>query len=83
MPKLKAIDGECEKCHYKSISQHEDLKNPRCRKCNGKIFGKAQQGYNNHMWKGGKPKCVDCGQTIAHKAKRCDKCYQKQFWDDG
>ena len=37
MPKLKAIDGECEKCHYKSISWHEDLKNPRCRKCNGLI----------------------------------------------
>jgi len=69
---------KCKDCGV-SISSVSVKKNGRCRKCNGKIFGKAQQGYNNHMWKGGKPKCVDCGQTIAHKAKRCDKCYQKQL----
>lgn len=36
-------------------------------------------GANCHRWKGGKPKCIDCGCTIANVyAKRCFPCYTKQ-----
>ena len=30
------------------------------------------------MWKGGIPKCIDCGeQTGGYKTTRCDPCYRK------
>lgn len=36
-------------------------------------------GEKSYRWKGGKPKCVDCGNTLAgFYAKRCFSCYAKQ-----
>lgn len=36
-------------------------------------------GKNSYLWKGGKPKCSDCGCTLANtKATRCFPCYAKQ-----
>jgi 5-methylcytosine-specific restriction endonuclease McrA len=32
-------------------------------------------GHRNGMWKGGRPKCIDCGVELAsYVAKRCPKC---------
>jgi len=50
----------------------------RCRSCSKKgnlhpLFGKT--GKNNPSFKGGKPKCIDCGkQLVKYKAKRCLSC---------
>ena len=34
-------------------------------------------GENNHGWKGGKPKCLDCGKEIGYTSLRCRKCNSK------
>jgi len=37
-------------------------------------------GINNHNWKGGKPKCLDCDKQLSrYEAKRCNPCARKQF----
>ncbi len=36
---------------------------------------KHTKGSKNHNWKGGKPKCVDCGKALgSYASKRCQKC---------
>ena len=40
---------------------------------------RKMSGENAHRWKGGKPKCIDCGNAVAgFYAKRCFPCYSKQ-----
>jgi hypothetical protein len=35
-------------------------------------------GKNNPNWKGGKPKCIDCGKLVSNYGyKRCRKCLNK------
>ncbi len=35
-------------------------------------------GENAHRWRGGKPRCVDCGERVANpSAKQCVTCYRK------
>lgn len=48
---------------------------------NGKRCPKCSKSMNNHSnWKGGKPKCIDCGKELkSYIAKRCEKCYGKQI----
>jgi len=37
-------------------------------------------GELNCNWKGGKPKCVDCGKELSsYNAKRCEECYHKFY----
>jgi hypothetical protein len=37
------------------------------------------KGENCHLWRGGKPKCIDCGKPVTNiYAKRCFPCYAKQ-----
>jgi len=37
-------------------------------------------GENNWSWKGGKPKCLDCGKSLAaYSSKRCQKCNGKAW----
>lgn len=39
---------------------------------------KNKGGQYNHKWKGGKPKCLDCGKiTTQYSTKRCLICYRK------
>lgn len=36
---------------------------------------KSQSGKNHYNWKGGKPKCIDCGKQLTnYKTIRCIKC---------
>lgn len=46
----------------------------RCKPCSGL----TRRGVANPKWKGGLPKCLDCGaQLSAHASKRCQPCYHK------
>lgn len=36
------------------------------------------RGKNSHMWKGGKPECVDCNEKVSSiYSKRCMRCNKK------
>ena len=35
------------------------------------------KGENNPGWKGGRPKCIDCGKIIQYRCIRCWDCYLK------
>lgn len=34
----------------------------------------AHKGEKSYLWKGGKPKCSDCGKQICYESKYCQKC---------
>lgn len=38
-----------------------------------------RRGVKNPMWKGGRPKCLDCGKEIEWTSKRCDNCNKKSM----
>jgi hypothetical protein len=43
----------------------------------------ARKGEKNHSWKGGKPKCIDCGkQLTSYSAKKCKGCYSKTMTEE-
>lgn len=48
-------------------------------------LSKARRGEGNPAWKGGLPKCVECGTGLKHRsAKRCVPCnnLRKNNWPD-
>jgi hypothetical protein len=45
----------------------------RCFKC----FIKSYSGKMHPLWKGGKPKCIDCDKGVYHYTTRCFDCYWK------
>jgi hypothetical protein len=64
------IKIECPIGHIYTTKFYDFKKGHRCRKCFESI-----NGENHHFWKGGLPKCVDCGKELsAYTVKRCDKC---------
>ena len=38
---------------------------------------KNRSGKNNHFWKGGRPKCKECGKIISYGSNYCVKCMGK------
>ena len=46
------------------------------------MYGKT--GSKHHNWKGGKPRCLDCGKRVGHyENKRCRECWEKFFCREG
>lgn len=71
------------------ISKPTALKgNGRCRTCSrtGKLSwnkktAKLYNGKSHHSWKGGLPKCVDCGKELSfYTCTRCVVCDRKFRW---
>jgi len=60
-----------------TLSLRGHLVSEKTRKLIGKLASKRQVKENNPNWKGGKPKCMDCGKTIHYGRKRCIVCYNK------
>ena len=77
------IDGRklkkhfCIDCKTKEISNSSwKVGTQRCRKC----WGKHNIGKNHPNFKGGKPKCKNCGKRLSSYTTidgRCNKCYRK------
>lgn len=43
-------------------------------------ISKAKIGEKNPQWKGGKPRCIDCGKLLVnYRAKRCKTCFGKEY----
>lgn len=60
-----------------SWSQYRKVKfcSPECRH---KYQSKILSGKNSYNWKGGKPKCLDCGKLLtSYSRKRCKPCSYK------
>jgi len=84
---VKNWGGRCKSCSSKELASRDEMKEvmrrnglmiiskygkiPNCNK--GKLSGEESPS-----WKGGKPKCVDCGVGISYNKKRCVKCSGKQ-----
>lgn len=65
--------SECrrgEKNHFFGKSHTDEAKEKN------RIAHTGKTGEHSYGWKGGYPKCVDCGKTLASRyAKRCHPCY--------
>jgi len=76
------IDGRTLKKYYCKDCEKEisDYRVKRCRKCADRHHSIEMNGKNNPCWKGGLPKCIDCGKTVTHKEyKRCIQCYVRSI----
>jgi len=52
--------------------QLKDIRSKKCKIC----YLKNIKGKNHPNWKGGKPKCIDCGKRLSNNGYRyCKKCY--------
>jgi hypothetical protein len=62
----------CEKCHLKEHKEQSRKNIKRAIKLNG-------YGNKHPRWKGGKPKCIECGKLTGgtYKSIRCRACYLK------
>lgn len=51
------------------------------RKVSGLCHSCYLTGQNNHAWKGGRPKCLDCGKELlsGYGRKRCKECFHKFY----
>lgn len=62
-----------------SVEKSEQFVNDRTSR-NKQIKRYKISGSNHYMWKGGKPKCLDCGRlTTQYTSKRCHPCYLKSM----
>lgn len=63
----------CKKCHMEEHREQLIVNLKKAIKKNG-------TGEGHPMWKGGVPKCLDCGvktNSSSYRAKRCRPCYLK------
>lgn len=45
-----------------------------CGSCRN-LLNSKRSGKNHPRWSGGRPKCLDCGEQLAHyQSKRCESC---------
>ncbi len=51
----------------------------RCYSCEMKSRKIFKSNANHPKWKGGLPKCIDCGKYISYTAKRCLSCQSKNL----
>jgi hypothetical protein len=58
------------KSHKKNIENYWQL----CKKCHIEYDG-VKRGEDSHLWRGGKPKCLECKKLLSsYSAERCRPC---------
>jgi len=68
----------CLICHKKVYVRYSWRKAKFCcREC--WIKWKRKSHENNGNWKGGLPKCIDCGKKVSFNATRCRPCQSKYY----
>lgn len=85
---LKKWKGFCRKCGDKNKyvsdfqkEQHRVRIIERLKKYGGRLPNPKPypSKENHHNWKGGMPKCLNCGKILSSReVKRCQKCYHKK-----
>lgn len=74
---------KCEVCNKTIFRKRDSDKQWNVRKfCSNRCYGLWMVGKflkeKNHSWKGGLPKCIDCGKTVSMKNyTRCRACNSK------
>lgn len=82
------INFNCEYCGKIILRYKSEIKNKKHIFCTKKCYGKwssiNKNGINAYNYKGGKPKCIDCGKLLGHyNAIRCKSCAHKRelnYW---
>ena len=74
------IKYKCHKCGKEFLGCNY-LKRKFCSyQCYWKNKIGEKTNENHHNWKGGKPKCIDCGKLlVSYYSKRCSDCYIKSI----
>jgi hypothetical protein len=68
----------CIKCKNEVSYNTVHYKSGLCKECSKAYRRKHYKKENHPNWKGGPPKCIDCGKKLsAYTAKRCHKCSAK------
>lgn len=71
------VDFNCSQCGSSSksyVSNNRKFCSIQC----SRIGQDKAIGMRNFNWKGGKPKCIDCGkETVSYEAKKCGSCNNK------
>ena len=67
-----ATKGNCLDCGKKLKSYPAKYCLPCACKHHRRV--NAKSGPNHYNWKGGKPKCIECGKEIDYGATRCNSC---------
>lgn len=72
-------DKQCEVCGLTILRNRRPIQYKKARFCNNLCRGIHQTqekvGKNNPNWKGGRPKCLNCGNEVVNrKAKYCNEC---------
>lgn len=71
------IEAKCDNCKRIITIYKYTLKRNKRHFCSKKCNNKYYSGYNAVRWKGGLPKCKDCGKEIWYINKRCRICDNK------
>lgn len=84
---LKTWKGRCRSCAQK-VAKADPILRARLSKLaqaqvlrqggipNARRFQRVAPEAHPH-WKGGKPKCPECGHTLSYKSRRCQPCFHK------
>src|SRR3990167_20860 len=70
---IKLSDEICEKIKLNNAKYWLGKKRSETTKQILSKIGMAKKGENTNNWKGGKPKCPDCGITVSYTSKYCKK----------
>ena len=73
IPWNKRPDSICKVCG----DSFRKYGHPEAEYCSPECSPLGNKGEKAFVWKGGKPKCLDCKKQVSHNSKRCYKCAGK------
>ena len=74
------IETQCNNCKKAIIKYRFEIKNYKNHFCSEECRNRYYSGKNSIRWKGGLPKCIDCGRKLSRRTyKRCILCSGKFY----